>query len=448
MLVFHILNKGIMMEHWGNLNVNEKGHLVLGGCDALGLAKEFGTPLYVMEEDTIRKVCRGYTKALSDYKGKGKALFAGKAFLNTAMCKIVQSEGMGLDVVSGGELYVALNAGFNLKDVYFHGNNKTPSDLRMAVSEGIGRIVIDSANEIGLLAGIASELGKVQDVSVRIKPGIEAHTHEYIKTGQVDSKFGFGIADGQGMQAVKDILAQPSLNLLGMHCHIGSQIFELTPFRDAVDVMLNYMLGIQKETGYMFSEINFGGGYGIHYTKDDEPLRPDEYVKIMLNELTGLCEQKGIELPFFVIEPGRSIAGEAGTTLYTVGDIKTIPDIRTYVSVDGSMADNPRPSLYQAEYTCALAGKMNEPDETIVSIAGRTCESGDMLIWNAKLPQAQAGDILAVFSTGAYNYSMASNYNKLPHPAIVLVKDGKAELMVKRQSFDDLIHNDVIPSWL
>ncbi|MDD5018686.1 MAG: diaminopimelate decarboxylase [Eubacteriales bacterium] len=436
------------MTHWGNLSINEKGHLILGGCDAIDLAARFGTPLYVMEEDTIRGVCRGYVRAINGYPGGGKALFAGKAFLITAMCKIIESEGLGLDVVSGGELYVAMNAGFDLKNVYLHGNNKTPEDLRMAVKAGIGRIVIDSANEIGLLAGIAKELGRIQDVSVRIKPGIEAHTHEYIKTGQVDSKFGFGIGDGQGMRAVRDILAQPSLSLIGLHCHIGSQIFELQPFRDAVDVMLNYMLKVEQETGFVFSEINFGGGYGIHYTAEDAPLRPDEYVKTMLDELTALCNKKGVTPPFFVIEPGRSIVGEAGTTLYTVGDIKTIPDIRTYVSVDGSMADNPRPALYQAVYTCALAGKMDAPEETVVSIAGRTCESGDMLIWNAKLPETQAGDVLAVFSTGAYNYSMASNYNKLPHPAVVLVKDGRAELMVKRQSYDDLIKNDVIPSWL
>lgn len=436
------------MEHWGNLEVNEQGHLMLGGCDALALAQEFGTPLYVMEEDTIRSVCRGYVEAIGEYKGGAKALFAGKAFLNTAMCKIIESEGLGLDIVSGGELYVAQNAGFDMDNVYFHGNNKTPQDLKMAVEAGIGRIVIDSANEIVLLAKIAAQAGGVQDVSVRIKPGIEAHTHEYIRTGQVDSKFGFGIGDGQGMQAVKDILAQPSLNLIGMHCHIGSQIFELKPFRDAVDVMLSYLIEVNEETGYMFSEINFGGGYGIHYTIEDEPLRPDEYVRTMLSELSKLCEEKNIAPPVFVMEPGRSIAGEAGTTLYTVGDIKTIPDIRTYVSVDGSMADNPRPALYQAEYTCALAGKMRERDDTVVSIAGRTCESGDMLIWNARLPRAQAGDVLAVFSTGAYNYSMASNYNKLPQPAVVLVSGGKAELMVRRQSFEDLVQNDEMPSWL
>lgn len=436
------------MEHWGNLHINEKRHLVLGGCDTLDLAEQFGTPLYVMEEDVIRKVCRGYVEAIRDYSGGGKALYAGKAFINTAMCKIIESEGLGLDVVSGGELYVAIKAGFNLKNVYLHGNNKTPADLRMAVQAGIGRIVIDSSNEIQLLAEIAKEFGKVQDVSVRIKPGIEAHTHEYIKTGQVDSKFGFGIGDGQGMQAVKDILEQSSLNLIGMHCHIGSQIFELEPFRDAVNVMLNYMLKVNEETGFMFSEINFGGGYGIHYVNDDKPLRPDEYVKTMLKELTKLCKEKKVDPPAFVIEPGRSIAGEAGTTLYTVGDIKTIPDIRTYVSVDGSMADNPRPALYQAAYTCALAGKMNQPDEEVVSIAGRACESGDMLIWNAELPKTEAGDVLAVFSTGAYNYSMASNYNKLPQPAVVLVRDGKSDLMVKRQSYDDLIKNDNIPSWL
>ena len=366
-----------MMKHWGHLDINEKGHLMLGGCDALELAAQFGTPLYVMEEDTIRKVCRSYTQAISGYKGGGLVLFAGKAFMTTAMCKIVQSEGMGLDVVSGGELYVAINAGFDLKKVYLHGNNKTPDDLRMAVQAGIGRVVIDSGSEISLLAGIAAELGRVQDVSVRIKPGIEAHTHEYIKTGQVDSKFGFGIGDGQGMQAVRDILAQPSLNLVGMHCHIGSQIFELQPFRETVDVMFDFMQDVKAQTGFSFKEINFGGGYGIHYIPGDKPLKPHEYVQAMLDELSSLCDERCIDMPAFVIEPGRSIVGEAGTTLYTVGDIKTIPDVRTYVSVDGSMADNPRPALYQAVYTCALAGRMNEPDETVVSIAGRTCESGD-----------------------------------------------------------------------
>lgn len=436
------------MQHWGHLDINEKGHLMLGGCDALNLAKQFGTPLYVMEEDTIRSVCRGYTRAINGYKGGGKALFAGKAFLNTAMCKIVQSEGLGLDVVSGGELYVAVNAGFDLKNVYLHGNNKTPEDLAMAVDVGIGRIVIDSKNEIALLSRIAEQLGRVQDVSVRIKPGIEAHTHDYIKTGQEDSKFGFGIDDGQGLDAVKDILSRPSINLVGMHCHIGSQIFDLKPFRDAVDVMLDYLLAVKRETGFEFREINFGGGYGIHYIAEDDPLAPHEYVKTMLGELTSLCEEKNIHPPAFVIEPGRSIVGEAGTTLYTVGDIKTIPDIRTYVSVDGGMADNPRPALYQAKYTCALAGRMREPDEKKVTIAGRTCESGDMLVWDAKLPNPNAGDVLAVFSTGAYNYSMASNYNKLPHPAVVLVKDGRAEIMVRRQTYDDLIQYDMIPSWL
>ena len=436
------------MEHWGNLNVNEQGHLMLGGCDALVLAEQFGTPLYVMEEDVIRDICRRYVRAVEKYPGGGRVLFAGKALMTTAMCKLVQSEGLGLDVVSGGELYVAMNAGVDLDNVYFHGNNKTPADLKMAVEAGIGRIVIDSAQEIRLLGSIAADAGRVQDVSVRIKPGIEAHTHDYIKTGQVDSKFGFGIEDGKGMQAIKDILAQKSLKLTGIHCHIGSQIFELQPFHDAVDVMLDYLLAINAETGYTMSEIDFGGGYGIHYTKGDDPLKPHEYVQTMIDELTKRCEAKGIDCPAFVIEPGRSIAGEAGTTLYTVGDIKQIEGVRTYVSVDGSMADNPRPALYQAQYTCALAGKMNAPDETVVSIAGRACESGDMLVWDARLPKADAGDVLAVFSTGAYNYSMASNYNKLPHPAMVLVRGGKAELMVRRQSYEDLVKNDVIPGWL
>ena len=436
------------MRHWKDLSINEKGHLLLGGCDAVELAEQFGTPLYVMEEDTIRSVCRGYVEEIKKYAGGGKVMFASKAFLNTAMCKIVQSEGMGIDVASGGELFIALNAGFDPEKIYFHGNVKTMSDLRMAVEAGIGHIVIDSISEIDMISDIAAPLGRVQDVSLRLKPGIEAHTHEYIKTGQMDSKFGFGISDGEGMRIVKMILSKPGLNLVGMHCHIGSQVFELTPFRDTVDVMLDFLLQVKNETGFVFSEINFGGGYGIHYLASDKPLRPEQYVHAMHEELERLCAEKGIDTPVFAIEPGRSIVGEAGTTLYTVGDIKTVPGIRTYVGVDGGMADNPRVALYQAEYTCALAGRMNEPDEAVVSIAGRCCESGDMLIWNAQLPEPKAGDVLAMFSTGAYTYSMASNYNKLPVPAVVLVKDGRAELMVKRQTYEQLIENDVMPSWL
>jgi len=436
------------MEHWAKLDVNRNGHLMLGGCDALELAKEFGTPLYVMEEDVIRGVCREYMRTVKTYKGGAKVLYAGKAFMTTAICRIVESEGLGLDVVSEGEIRTAMNAGFDMSKTYLHGNNKTPRDLNIALESGVGRIVIDSFAEIKLLSRIAKEHGKVQDVSVRIKPGIEAHTHDYIKTGQVDSKFGFGAADGQGMEAVKEILAEPSLNLIGLHCHIGSQIFELQPYRDAVNVMLSFLKSVRDETGFLLTEVNFGGGYGIHYLKEDKPFKPSEYIEAMIEELNRVCAEKDIPLPVFVIEPGRSIVGEAGTTLYTVGDIKHIPNIRTYVSVDGGMADNPRPALYQAKYTCALAGKMNKPDSTVVSIAGRTCESGDMLIWNATLPEAEAGDIMAVFSTGAYNYSMASNYNMLPHPAVVLVKNGKAELMTARQTYEDLIKNDKIPSWL
>lgn len=436
------------MEHWAEPDIDNNGHLRLGGCDAVELAKRFGTPLYVMEEDVIRGVCREYMKAVCGYKGGAKVLYAGKAFMTTAICALIGSEGLGLDVVSAGEIRTAMNAGYDLKKAYLHGNNKTPEDLNLALEAGVGRIVIDSFAEIKLLSRIAKEHGKVQDVSVRIKPGIEAHTHEYIKTGQLDSKFGFGAADGQGMEAVKVILAEPSLSLCGIHCHIGSQIFELQPYRDAVKVMLTFLKSVKRETGFSLTEINLGGGYGVHYLKGDKPFRPGEYVKAMIEEIESVCANEGIPLPAFAIEPGRSIVGEAGTTLYTVGDIKHIPGIRTYVSVDGGMADNPRPALYQAKYTCALAGKMNKPDSTVVSIAGRTCESGDMLIWNATLPEAEAGDILAVFTTGAYHYSMASNYNMLPHPAVVLVKNGKAELMAARQSYEDLIRNDKMPGWL
>lgn len=436
------------MGHWGNTEINDKGHLVLGGCDAVKLAEQFSTPLYVMEESKIRNVCKSYMRAVQSYSGGGKVLYASKAFTNTAMCKIVQSEGLGLDVASAGELHVALNAGFDTGSIYMHGNNKTADDLRMAVKAKIGRIVIDSLDEIDLISEAARQEGRIQDVSVRIKPGIEAHTHDYIKTGQIDSKFGLGICDGQAQRAVKSIIAQKNLNLVGVHSHIGSQIFELSPFRDAAAILVRFIKRIKEDLGYELTEINLGGGFGIHYTKNDKPLMPQDYVSAIVDELETICSKNAIKPPSLVIEPGRSIAGEAGTTLYTIGTIKHIEGVRTYVSIDGGMADNIRPALYNAKYSCALANRMREPENCVVTIAGRACESGDMLIWDAALPKVNGGDVLAVFSTGAYNYSMASNYNKLPHPSVVLVNNARAELMVRRQSFDDLIRNDVIPSWL
>ncbi|MEZ4357258.1 MAG: diaminopimelate decarboxylase [Eubacteriales bacterium] len=436
------------MDYWGELNINDEGHLVLGGCDAVLLAKEYGTPLFVMDENKIRETCRSYYKVIREKGIDALVAYASKAFTNKSMCKIAAQEGLGLDVVSGGELYTAVKAKFPMEKVYFHGNNKTKSEIAMAVEHGVGRIVADNFEEIDLIDKIAGRFKKKVNIQVRIKPGIEAHTHDYIKTGTDDSKFGLGIKDGQAILAIRQVLDSTNLEFAGIHCHIGSQIFELEPFKMAVDVMTDFILKVKDKLGVKVSEANLGGGYGIHYLAEDEPLYPYQYVETIVEELIESCKGKNIDIPKMVIEPGRSIVGEAGTTLYEVGSVKEIPGIIKYANVDGGLADNPRPALYQAEYTAVVANKASEKSEEKISIAGRTCESSDILIKDAFLPKVEAGDIIAVFSTGAYNYSMASNYNRLPIPAVVLVKDGKSDYMVKRQTYEDITKLDVISNWL
>lgn len=424
------------------------GHLYIGGCDTVELAKQYGTPLYVMDEGYIRKIMGAYIDAVKKSGIGGKVLYASKACLTLALCKIAEQEGLGLDVVSSGELYTAVKADFPRERIYMHGNNKSESDIEFAVKEGIGSIIIDNFYEIDLIDKYAKQYEKTVNVSLRIKPCIEAHTHDYIKTGTIDSKFGLGLDDGKAMEAIKQILRNDNLHFLGFHSHIGSQIFELEPFRMAVDVLIDFALKVQKETGYLVKELNFGGGFGITYTSEDSPLEPHEYLQALITRLKERCEAENIPAFDFVIEPGRSIVGESGITLYTIGSIKDIEGVRKYVSVDGGMGDNPRYALYQAKYDATIANKADEVKSETVSIAGRCCESGDMLIYDIDLQSPKTGDILAVFSTGAYNFSMASNYNKLPVPPVVLVKDGKSELMVKPQSFEDLLRNDVIPGWL
>ncbi len=436
------------VDLWGTLEINDKGHLQIGGCDTVDLAKKYGTPLFVMDEAHIRDTCRKYRDTIDQDYGDGLVLFASKAFLTTAMCKIIQQEGLGLDVVSGGELYTAIKASFPMEKIYFHGNNKTLDELEMAIEAGIGCIVVDNISELMLIEEYARRFHRQIFVSIRIKPGIEAHTHHYIQTGQIDSKFGLGIDSGEAMAAVQAVLQSSFLKLKGIHCHIGSQIFEVQPYRIAVDVMTDFIVQVKRKNGFEIPEINFGGGFGIRYIREDSPQDPRVYVRAMLDELKIQCKKKRINRPFFIIEPGRSIVGEAGTTLYTIGSIKDITGIRKYVSIDGGMTDNPRPALYQAKYRAMIANKADRERDEIVSIAGKCCESGDMLIWDINLPKVERNDILAVFSTGAYNYSMASNYNKTPIPAVVLVKDGKSDLMVKRQTYEDLLRNDSIPSWL
>lgn len=431
----------------GNLDICN-GHLTIGGCDTTSLAKKYGTPLYVMDEGYIREIMGKYIDAVKKSGAVGKVLYASKACLNLAMCKIVQSEGLGLDVVSSGELYTAVKADFPRELIYMHGNNKSEEDIEFAVREGIGSIVVDNFYEIDLIDTYAKKYNRTMNVSLRIKPGIEAHTHEYIKTGTIDSKFGLGIHDGQALEAIKHILESENLNFLGFHCHIGSQIFEVEPFKLAVDVLIDFALKVKEETGYLIKELNFGGGFGIVYTKEDAPLEPVEYLKALVSRLEERCNQHGIPTFEFVIEPGRSIVGASGITLYTVGSIKNIEGVRKYISIDGGMTDNPRYALYQAKYDATIANKADSSKDELVSVAGRCCESGDMLIYDVNLQSPKSGDILAVFSTGAYNYSMASNYNRLPVPAVVLVNNGEFELMVKRQTFDDLLRNDTMPSWL
>lgn len=426
------------------LNVNEKGHLTIGGCDTVALAKEYGTPVYVIDETAVREACRSYVKSFQNhYNEKGMALYASKALSCLELCRIVKEENMGLDVVSGGELYTASKAGFPMENVHFHGNNKTNDELNMALTLGVGKIVVDNLYELDRLNDMARQMGKVQKISMRIKPGVDAHTHDFIRTGQIDSKFGFALETGEAMSAVRRALAYENVELTELHCHIGSQIFDIDPFVTAAEIMMDFISNIKVQTGYIITQLNLGGGFGIQYTQKDTPTAYDNYMKAVSQAVKAKAKEHAIPVPFIYIEPGRSIVGEAGITLYTVGGVKEIPNIRTYVSVDGGMCDNIRYALYQSEYTVVTANKADKPADTIVTIAGKCCESGDLIQENTPIAKAQPGDILAVLSTGAYNYSMASNYNRIPKPPIVMVKDGKARLIVKRESYEDLLKNDI-----
>lgn len=427
-----------------SLNVNEKGHLTIGGCDTVELAKKYGTPLYVMDENVIRDTCKAYVKSFErHYNGNGLALYASKALSCKALCQIAKEENMGLDVVSGGELYTALKAGFPVENIHFHGNNKTYDEICFAVDSNIGKIVVDNLTELETLDKICGEKGKVQKISMRIKPGVDAHTHDFIRTGQIDSKFGFALETGEAMDAVKKAVELENVELTELHCHIGSQIFDIDPFVTAAEIMMDFIGAIKKELGHTVTELNLGGGFGIKYTDKDNPTEYDNYMNAVSNAVHSKAEEYGLPVPFVYIEPGRSIVGEAGLTLYTVGAVKTIPDVRTYVSVDGGMCDNIRYALYKSDYTVVTANKADKEADMVVTIAGKCCESGDLIQENTKIAQAVPGDTIAVLSTGAYNYSMASNYNRIPKPPIVLVNNGEDKLIVKRESYEDLVKNDL-----
>lgn len=434
------------------LKVNAEGHLEIGGYDALDLAKEFGTPLYVYDEDYIRTMMRVFKNTIDkDYSGHGKVLYASKAFSCLAMYCIAKQEGIGCDAVSGGELYTALKAGFNAADIYVHGNNKTCEELVQAVEAGVGGVVIDSYREADILNKIAAERGVKQRVLIRVNPGVEAHTHAFVQTARTDSKFGFSIRDNTALDYTKHVLSLGNLDLKGYHCHIGSQIFEKQSFSLAAQNMIEFIAAVKKGTGFEAEILNMGGGFGIYYTDEDPKFTENDYAEYLLtliNTVKEKSQELNLKLPYLLIEPGRSIVGEAGITLYTVGSIKDITGIRKYVAIDGGMFENPRYSLYQSKYTVLKAADVNAVNVQKVSIAGKCCESGDLIGVDIPLPEVESGDILAVLSTGAYHYSMASNYNRNFIPQAVLVKDGKAETIIKKQTFEDLVRNDVIPDSL
>lgn len=431
------------MKLFGTMKV-EDNQLTIGGAKASDLVKEYGSPLYVFDEELIREYCRDYRNYFRCEENNNRVAFAGKAFLTVQMCKLLKEENMSLDVVSGGELYTAYKAGFPLERVMFHGNNKTLDEIELGVKLGVGNFVVDNHYEMEVLNDIAKSYGKTQNIYLRITPGIEAHTHDYIKTGQIDSKFGFAPVGTVIEDAVEKAINLENINLAGIHCHIGSQIFELQPYEDAVEVMLDLVKKIQENYGYFIKEVDFGGGFGIYYNKGDKPRTTREYCETIINKVDEVCRRTGQERPILTIEPGRSIVANAGSTLYTVGSVKEIPGVRTYVAVDGGMTDNIRPALYNSAYECVIANRVNSECGQTVTIAGKCCESGDILLENVELPEVTSGDILAILTTGAYGYSMSSNYNRIPKPAVVMIRDGQARLVCKRESYEDIIRNDVL----
>ena len=433
------------------LKVNSLNHLEIGGCDTVELVKKFGTPLYCLDEAYVRNVCKIFSDTIKKEYGDGTVAYASKALSCIALYKIVKEENLCVDVVSGGEIYTALKAGFNPEKMFFHGNNKLVSELQYAIGSGIGYIVADSFDEIDLINEIAGKMSKTQRVLFRVNPGIEAHTHHSIQTATVDSKFGFSVSNGDAVKVLQKALDAKNVIPVGFHCHIGSQIFDKNAFGLAVDKMTDFIKSVKNLCNFETEILNMGGGYGIYYTEGDPHFTLDEYtdyVKRLIVKLKECIEVKQIRKPVLVIEPGRSIVGEAGITLYTVGAVKEIKGVRKYVAIDGGMGDNPRFALYQAKYEAVFANRVNNETQEIVTVAGKCCESGDMIAVDVNLPDAKRGDIVAVFSTGAYNYSMSSNYNRNPIPPMILVKDGKADYMIKPQTYEDITRNDVVPDWI
>ncbi|MBD2443820.1 diaminopimelate decarboxylase [Dolichospermum sp. FACHB-1091] len=430
--------------------VNHDDHLEIGGCDVTTLVEQYGSPLYILDEETLRTACRQYRNTFKEYyQGESQVLYASKAWNCLAVCAIVASEGLGIDVVSGGELYTALNAGMNPSKIYLHGNNKSDDELVLAI-ESACTIVADNWHELYRLVKIGGEQAENSAaapirIMLRLTPGIECHTHEYIRTGHLDSKFGFDPNDLQEVFAF--VSKQASLDCVGLHAHIGSQIFERQPHRDLASVMVQWLRDAAKH-GLTITELNVGGGLGIKYIESDDPPSIEEWSKAICEVVQTACISENLPLPKLLCEPGRSLIATACVTAYTVGSSKIVPEIRTYVAIDGGMSDNPRPITYQSVYRAVVANKMSVPCTETVTLAGKHCESGDILIKNAQLPKTEANDILVVMGTGAYNYSMASNYNRLPRPAAVVVANGEANLILQRETYLDLIRQDCLPERL
>ena len=419
--------------------------LHIGGVNTLDLVKKYKTPLYVFDEELIRNKCREYIKSFKVKENGNKVAYAGKAFLTKYMCKLVCEEGLCLDVVSGGELYTAYKAGMPMENILFHGNNKTVDEVKLGIELGVGRFVVDNFYELDLIEKFCLENNKTQKIYFRVTPGIDAHTHKYIRTGQIDSKFGFALINGDFYKAVEKVKQYKNIELVGIHAHIGSQIFEIKSFLDEVEIMLKLLKEVNENNDDInLTEVDLGGGIGVYYTEEDKPKTISEFCEAIINKADEVCEELNIKRPTLLIEPGRSLVANAGSTIYTVGSIKEIKNVRTYVSVDGGMTDNIRPSLYQADYECGIVNKINKTGHNHkVTIAGKCCESGDILISDTEIGDINSGDILITTTTGAYGYSMASNYNKIPKNPVVFVQNGEDKLACKRQSYEDLLALEV-----
>ncbi len=425
---------------------NQDGQLIIGGVSCKDLAVKYGTPLYVFDQTYIENMCKIYFDTLQQEYGDGMIYYASKAFSCKEIYRILSQIGVGADLVSGGEIFTASSVGFSMEKTCFHGNNKSETELNLAVEQGVGYVVLDSFDEAKILNEICEKKNLQQKVLIRVNPGVEAHTHHFIQTAKIDSKFGFSLASGEAMDMIEKVLGYKNLILEGLHCHIGSQIFEEKSFVLAVNKMTDFYKIVKEKFNYEFNALNLGGGFGIWYADGDAVKTCSDYanyIKIICDTLKTDIEKKNLKKPFLMFEPGRSIVGEAGITLYSVGNIKRIKGIKNYLSIDGGMFDNPRFALYQAKYTVVAADKMNDKTTETYTIAGKCCESGDIIAENCKLPSMNRGDLVAVLSTGAYNYSMASNYNRNLIPPVVMVKDGESRYVVKPQSYEDLIRNDL-----